>query len=405
MIIPYRVDVPKIRIPWMNYLIILGCIGVFIWEKYFITLVQKEYVELMVLRGWQRWGFIGHVWRHGGYLHLIGNMLFLWVFGNAVCAKLGNLFYFFVYMLLGIFAGVTHVLVYPEIPGIGASGAIMGIVGIFVVFFPSNDISCLWLWLLAYFFPLPRLGRVIEISSIYIVIYYILQNIVGIYLKLPMVAYHAHIGGFVSGFVLAILLLKLKILKTADWERSILQVLGKKEAPKKIKDSPLDYHIQRRTEQGEKPIHSNIPSVDSRDGPDYTPGLGLNLPLRSLNELNDEDELRKPAPPPIKLSEPPPSSMDAPEPTAQTANRDEDVRNRLTEEVDLSVTFLDNPTAPDSPSQSPAIETDHFDPNEILPAPIEFQCDCGKTFKLPRHLGGRPGRCPNCRRRIFIPKR
>lgn len=40
-----------------------------------------------------------------------------------------------------------------------------------------------------------------------------------------------------------------------------------------------------------------------------------------------------------------------------------------------------------------------------LPAPIEFQCDCGRTFKLPRHLGGRPGRCPQCRRCIFIPKR
>ena len=71
MIIPYRVDVPMVRVPWANYLIILGCTGAFIWQKYFITLVQEEYLDLMVLKGWQPWGFIGHLWRLGGYLHLL----------------------------------------------------------------------------------------------------------------------------------------------------------------------------------------------------------------------------------------------------------------------------------------------------------------------------------------------
>jgi len=394
VIIPYRVDVPMVRIPWANYLIVLGCIGVFIWQRT-MPLAQEEYLELMVLKGWQPWGFLGHIWLHGGILHLAGNMLFLWVFGNAVCAKLGNIAYLFIYILLGIFAGLGHVWGSgPEIGAIGASGAINGVVGMFVVFFPRNNINCLWLvWL--------RIGRFFEVSSIYIIAIYVFWDIMGIAWASQGVAYHAHVGGFASGFVLAILLLKFKIIKMTEYERSLLQVL-KKEEPKIIPKNPLDFHILKRTDQGEKTGQADIAATESSEGPDYTPALGLRLPLRNLNESHDKNEIPKPPPPPLQLSEP---GSDTLGPTSQTFDKEDDVRSRLTEEVDLSVTFLENPAAPNPQNQTPVPEGDNFDPNEILPAPIEFQCDCGRIFKIPRHLGGRSGRCPQCRRRLFIPKR
>ncbi len=68
-----------------------------ILEEYYVW----GQVRPFILNGWTLKGFLGHIWLHGGILHLLGNMLFLWIFGNAVCAKLGNFKYLPIYIGLG----------------------------------------------------------------------------------------------------------------------------------------------------------------------------------------------------------------------------------------------------------------------------------------------------------------
>lgn len=114
-------------------------------KRYF---VWRE-VSPFIADGYNIKGLFGHLWLHGGYIHLLGNLLFLWIFGNAVCAKIGNLVYFPIYITLGILAGIGH-QVFQGGASIGASGAIMGVVGMYLVFFPANDITCYFIWINIY---------------------------------------------------------------------------------------------------------------------------------------------------------------------------------------------------------------------------------------------------------------
>lgn len=100
MFIPYRVDVPMHRWPISNFVIIALAVVAFIYQS---SLSDDELWPL-ILNGWRPLGLFAHMWLHGDWLHLIGNMLFLWVFGNAVCAKVGNLVYPVLYVAFGLAA-------------------------------------------------------------------------------------------------------------------------------------------------------------------------------------------------------------------------------------------------------------------------------------------------------------
>ena len=143
-IIPYRVEVSIRRWPVGN-LFILGLLLV----CYRLELAQlpahiKNIVPFVLTRD-MPFGLVGYMFLHGGILHLAGNMLFLWVFGNAVCVRVGNLAYPFIFLALGVVAGLAH-LSMSAAPAIGASGAINGIVGMFLVWFPTNYMSVFYLW-------------------------------------------------------------------------------------------------------------------------------------------------------------------------------------------------------------------------------------------------------------------
>ena len=146
LILPYRVDVPIYRLPWMNW-VLIGLTILF----YPLCVRSGELTPLghhLELGGIGWFGFIGHVLVHADIFHLLGNMLFLWIFGNAVCAKVGNLAYLFIYLVLGLVSGLAF-HAFDSRPLIGASGAINGIVGMFVIWYLLNDISC---WYMYWFF-------------------------------------------------------------------------------------------------------------------------------------------------------------------------------------------------------------------------------------------------------------
>ena len=258
MFIPYEVDAPFDHRPVVNWLVILGIILVFVLqvatsekqvaekskkgietpleEVLRVPTVENEVATKQVekkqavtgpmarfaLNGWGI-GLFTYIWLHGGILkgtvRLIGNLIFLWPFGNAVCAKLGNKLYLLVYLGFGLLAGVTHLLLGVG-PAIGACGVISGIVGIYIVLFPEDTISC--------FFLLPR-PMAVSISGYWVVALWFVFDLLEAGLGGPGTTYCAHILCVGAGFGLAVLMLKKKWLVMESDEKSLLQMLSRKE--------------------------------------------------------------------------------------------------------------------------------------------------------------------------------
>ena len=216
MIIPYRVDVPMSRWPVANFLLVASIIIAFVIQ---MAADPADWRGLAAGRE-QLSGLVTYMWLHGGTFHLVGNLIFLFVFGNAVCAKVGNVFYLVLYVLLGVLSGLAHV-VFSEHLAIGASGAINGIVGMFLVFYPRNDISCcLWVFFLYV--------RTFTVSSFWMILLWLAFDILGAILGGGTTAYHAHIGGFLAGFAIALGLLRVGWIRMEAHEESLVDVFRKK---------------------------------------------------------------------------------------------------------------------------------------------------------------------------------
>ncbi|MCC7451294.1 MAG: rhomboid family intramembrane serine protease [Anaerolineae bacterium] len=143
---------------------------------------------------------------HGGWLHIIGNMLFLYVFGDNIEEILGSGLYLLFYLFSGVVAGLAQTFVLAQmmgaenVPGIGASGAIAGVLGAYIVLYPTRRINVLTFIGLAVL----RLGVP---ALVMIGIWFIEQLFVGVTSLAPgaaasNVGYWAHIGGFVAGLIL-----------------------------------------------------------------------------------------------------------------------------------------------------------------------------------------------------------
>ena len=141
---------------------------------------------------------------HGGWFHLFGNMLFLWIFGDNVEDRLGHLKFLVFYLLAGIAATLAQYVVSPEsgVPNVGASGAIAGVLGAYILMFPQARVNVL-------------LGRQIVAMPAFAVLgfWIVVQLISGVgtigatdeTANVGGIAYMAHIGGFVAGLVMALL--------------------------------------------------------------------------------------------------------------------------------------------------------------------------------------------------------
>lgn len=139
---------------------------------------------------------------HGGFLHIIGNMWFLWIFGGQVEDRLGHFYYLVFYTICGLGSGVTQLAFDwgSKVPAIGASGAIAGVLGAYILFFPSSRILTL--------IPLFIIWFTARIPAIiFIGLWFILQFLSGIgslgAANAGGVAWWAHVGGFLLGLFLA----------------------------------------------------------------------------------------------------------------------------------------------------------------------------------------------------------
>ncbi len=213
-LLPYLVDVPMSRWPITNFLLIAVTVSLFAAIK--AGFVPPQAVDPYILRLGVPNGIYGHIFLHFGYLHLFGNMMFLWVFGNAVCAKIGNLAYVIVYLVLGCVAGITHLFISGD-PAIGASGAVNGIVGMYLVLYPLNNVSCFY-----WFFI--RIGT-FYLSGVWIILFGLAFDVYGALHGGGHVAYWAHLGGFATGFLIAALLLYSGLVQMTSTERSLVDML------------------------------------------------------------------------------------------------------------------------------------------------------------------------------------
>ena len=134
---------------------------------------------------------------HGGFLHLFGNMLYLWIFGNNIEDALGHFRFLFFYLFCGLSAAIAQVLSTPTstVPMIGASGAVAGVLGAYLLLFPGARI--LTLFFIIIIVKLIRLPAVIVLGFWFFIQ---LMGVVGG--SISNVAFFAHVGGFVVGLVL-----------------------------------------------------------------------------------------------------------------------------------------------------------------------------------------------------------
>jgi membrane associated rhomboid family serine protease len=134
---------------------------------------------------------------HGGFLHLIGNMLYLWIFGNNIEDTLGHFRFLIFYLLVGLSAALVQVLSDPQstTPMIGASGAVAGILGAYLLLFPQARILTL---MFIFIFI-----RMIRIPALIVLGFWFLVQLLSITSGYETgVAFFAHIGGFVAGLIL-----------------------------------------------------------------------------------------------------------------------------------------------------------------------------------------------------------
>ncbi len=213
LLLPISVDVPMYRRPISNIAIIV------ITAYYSLGgFANPEFVREAVLDGSSPGGLLSYMLVHGGFLHLFGNMIFLWVFGNAMCAKVGNGTYLVIYIAAGIAGGMAH-LVLDGAPTIGASGAMNGIVGMYLIFYPLNNVTCFYL------LPLPPFLGTFSLSSVWMILLWLIFDIRGVIMGGAPVAYWAHLGGFAVGFGIGAVLLLSGAIRVSDTECSLADVL------------------------------------------------------------------------------------------------------------------------------------------------------------------------------------
>jgi len=215
--IPLRDTIPSRTFPFINYTFILLNLFLFLYQvslgyhlERFLYTWGVVPVKFFAPFDYDHLGLSDRflplftsMFLHGGWLHLLGNMLFLYIFGDNVEDRLGHIRYFFFFILCGVLAVVTHLITNPSsrVPTIGASGAIAGVMGAYLFLFPYARVVTL---IFVFFFI-----DIIEIPAFFfLAFWFILQFLNGTMSVSSAnavsvgVAWWAHIGGFLAGILL-----------------------------------------------------------------------------------------------------------------------------------------------------------------------------------------------------------
>jgi membrane associated rhomboid family serine protease len=221
--IPISDDNPAVLTPFLTWGIILACVAAYVWE---VSLGRQMDAALLVFgftpaslfAGFAPVPGIGRVpagltiftsmFLHGSVLHIAGNMLYLWIFGNNVEDAMGHFRFFFFYLVCGVAAALTLGFIDPasRVPMVGASGAISGVLAAYVLLFPRARVTVI--------VPLGIIFYPFRITAVWVVgFWFVLQLLSAAATKAdqPGVAWWAHVGGFAAGAILT------PFLKSSDF--------------------------------------------------------------------------------------------------------------------------------------------------------------------------------------------
>jgi membrane associated rhomboid family serine protease len=216
--IPIRDTIPAKNKPFGTWILIAANSLVFVFELmlpdpvleaffYYFGIVparysHPEWAAWVGLPLDDYWPFLTSMFLHGGWLHIIGNMWTLWIFGDNVEDRMGTLRFLCFYFICGLAAGLVHYFTNTEstLPTVGASGAIAGVLGAYFLFFPYARVITL--------IPLFFLPLFVEIPAVTYLGFWILSQVFSGALSLGLpddvggVAFWAHVGGFIAGAIL-----------------------------------------------------------------------------------------------------------------------------------------------------------------------------------------------------------
>lgn len=214
--IPFKDDNPTEITPYMTVTFIVLCVLVFFYEVSLPPQLNEAFVymygaipavvfghaqlpsELVMLPAYST--LISSMFLHGGWMHLIGNMLYLWIFGDNIEDVMGHGRFIVFYVVCGVLAALSHALIDPQsnIPMVGASGAISGILGAYLLLYPHARVLVL--------IPLGFFTRLMYVPAGFVLGLWIVMQVLSGGMSRGGagggVAFFAHIGGFVAGMVL-----------------------------------------------------------------------------------------------------------------------------------------------------------------------------------------------------------
>jgi membrane associated rhomboid family serine protease len=214
-VIPLRDDNPSSITPLVSYTIIGLCVLVFLWQMtlgtrgdavvYALGVIPKVLLQgaplppdIEIVSPWM--SVFTSMFLHGGFLHLAGNMLFLYIFGDNVEDSMGHVRFVIFYLLCGVAAVFAQALPEPDstVPMIGASGAISGVLGAYMLLFPHARVLVL--------IPLGFIMQTFRLPALWVLALWfgmqLLSNTLTQATAGGGVAFRAHIGGFIAGMVL-----------------------------------------------------------------------------------------------------------------------------------------------------------------------------------------------------------
>jgi membrane associated rhomboid family serine protease len=213
--IPLRTDRRLKHTPWVNITLIVVNVLVFLATRHQIDELQHfgaaegsvfDYYLFPLDPQWKQ--YITYQFLHGGWQHLIFNMLFLYVFGNCLEDRLGSLGYLFFYLAGGVVAGIGHSLTSTS-PVIGASGSVSAVTGGFLALFPLSRVTILWPFIIIF---------ITEWPSMYFILLAFAKDVIFQFADVGNVAYLAHISGNIYGFAIGMGLLAVRILPREPYD-------------------------------------------------------------------------------------------------------------------------------------------------------------------------------------------
>jgi len=211
--IPISDDNPTRITPFVTWTLILACVGVYVWElqqgpdsKVFIQygfmpnkLMSPQFEMTGVPAVPAMVSIFTSMFLHGGFWHLAGNMLYLWIFGNNIEDAMGHVRFLLFYLLCGIAAAMTMAFMDPSsgVPMVGASGAISGVLGAYMLLYPRARVTVL--------IPLVIILYPFRVAAVWVVGVWFAMQLFSAMVSMPDspgVAWWAHVGGFAAGIVL-----------------------------------------------------------------------------------------------------------------------------------------------------------------------------------------------------------